>query len=81
MPNVNSELDELRERVARLEQAQRRPRGRTNLPGAARYLGISDETLRQRIARGQGPRGTRNGRFWSFTYDDLDAHAEQSAAA
>jgi len=79
--DVQTEIAELRERVSRLERSSSKPRGRTNLVGAARYLSISDETLRQRCARGEGPRGARNGRFWSFSYDDLDAYAEQSAAA
>jgi hypothetical protein len=79
MPNLQHELDELRTRVARLESAQQRPRGRTNLAGAARYLDVSEETLRKRLASGRGPRGARNGRFWSFTYHDLDKHAENPA--
>jgi hypothetical protein len=49
------------------------------MAGAARYLGISEETLRKRLASGGGPRGARNGRFWSFTYDELDEHAEGGA--
>lgn len=78
--DLQSEIQNLRERVERLERAPAKPRGRTNLAGAARYLGISDETLRQRHARGVGPRRTRNGRFYSYTYEDLDAHAEQDSA-
>jgi hypothetical protein len=79
-PEFHSEIEQLRERLERLEQAQHKPRGRTNQAGAARYLGISDETLRQRHARGEGPRRTQNGRYWSYTYDDLDAYAESGAA-
>ena len=77
--DIQTEITELQERLARLERASSRPRGRTNLAGAARYLGISDETLRQRLRRGDGPQGSRNGRYWTFTYDALDAHAEQAA--
>jgi hypothetical protein len=55
MPETQSELDEVRIRLARLEAATSRPRGRTNLPGAARYLGISEETLRRKHLRGEGP--------------------------
>jgi hypothetical protein len=74
---IQSELHDLRERVRRLESAQtRQTRGRTNLAGAARYLGISDETLRQRHARGEGPRRSANGRLWSYDYADLDEYAE-----
>lgn len=82
--DVHSELIELRERVTRLERERSLPpktRGRTNLAGAARYLGISDETLRQRHARGEGPRRTPNGRYWSYAYDDLDVYAESLATA
>ena len=79
MSDLQNVVDDLQARLARLERA--RPRGRTNQLGAARYLNISEETLRQRHARGEGPRRSRNGaRGWSYTYDDLDAYAEQSAA-
>ena len=78
--DLQTEIFELRERVTRLERASSK-RGRTNLIGAAKYLGISDETLRQRHARGEGPRRTKNGRFYSYTYDDLDIYAEQFGAA
>jgi hypothetical protein len=80
MSHLQSEIAELRERVEQLERLRRTSRGRTNQAGAARYLGISEETLRQRHARGEGPRRSRNGRFWNYTYDDLDSYAEQSAA-
>jgi hypothetical protein len=74
-PEIQSLIDDLRERLTRLEQSKHQPRGRTNLAGAARYLNISDETLRQRHNRGEGPKRVRNGRHWSYTYDDLDAYA------
>jgi hypothetical protein len=80
MPNLQNQIEELSARITRLEHAQQRPRGRTNLAGAARYLDLSEETLRKRLASGRGPRGARNGRFWSFTYNDLDEHAESGAA-
>jgi hypothetical protein len=77
MPSVEETLlTNLCARVARLEREQRRPRGRTNLAGAARYLGISDEALRQRHLKGHGPRRSRNGRMWSYDYADLDRYAE-----
>jgi hypothetical protein len=78
--NLQRQIAELSARVERLEQGPRRTnRGRTNLAGAARYLSISEETLRKRLISGNGPRGARNGRFWSFTYDELDEHAESGA--
>jgi hypothetical protein len=75
-PEIQTMIDDLRERVARLEK--QRPRGRTNLAGAARYLNMSDETLRQRHLRGEGPKRARMGRHWSYTYDDLDSYAAGS---
>jgi len=69
-----SEIDDLRARLRRLEDASARPRGRTNLPGAARYLGISEETLRRKHARGEGPPRIKVGsRNWSYSYRDIDA--------
>jgi hypothetical protein len=73
---ILNELSEVRARVDRLEREKNSRRGHTNQAGAARYLGISDETLRQRHLRGVGPNRTRNGRQWDYTYDDLDAHAQ-----
>jgi hypothetical protein len=72
-----SEIDDLRARLQRLEDAASRPRGRTNLPGAARYLGISEETLRQKHLRGEGPQRKRMGtRNWSYSFRDLDRWSE-----
>jgi predicted DNA-binding transcriptional regulator AlpA len=69
-----SEIDELRARLRRLEHAAARPTGRTNLPGAARYLGVSEETLRNKHKRNQGPPRLKIGsRNWSYSYRDLDA--------
>jgi hypothetical protein len=76
--DFQSQLAELRDRVERLEQTHRKPRGRTNLVGAARYLNISDTTLRQRHDRGEGPRRVKFGRGWSYTYDDLDEYAQSA---
>ena len=67
------EIDELRARLAQLEKAARRPKGRTNMVGAAQYLHLSEETLRQMHKRGEGPPRTRIGtRNWSYAYSDLD---------
>jgi hypothetical protein len=75
-PEIQAVLNDLRERLSRLERDRTAPRGRTNLAGAARYLGICDETLRQQHLRGEGPKRTRMGRHWSYAYADLDAHAQ-----
>jgi hypothetical protein len=79
MPDLHSEIENLRARVERLERTPPKPRGRTNQAGAARYLGISDETLRARHARGEGPRRVRSGtNRWSYSFEDLDQYAEQA---
>jgi hypothetical protein len=76
LPEIKSELDDLRARVKRLESIQTKTnRGRANQIGAARYLGRSREYLRQLHLRGNGPRRAADG---SYTYDDLDAFAEQN---
>jgi hypothetical protein len=42
--------------------------------GAARYIGKSEETLRKMHKRGEGPPRNRLGRrFWSYSFDELDA--------
>ena len=76
---INSEFQRLSQRIAELERRTPSRRGRTNLAGAAQYLNRSRETLRKELQAGRGPRGTKNGRFWSFSYDALDEYAEQGA--
>ena len=72
---VRSELDNLRERVKKLEEVARRTRrGRTNQLGAARYLGKSREWLRKLHLRGEGPHRNPDG---SFSFDDLDSSSEK----
>jgi hypothetical protein len=81
MSEQQLELEELRARLLRLETAAARPRGRTNMVGAARYLGRSEEWLRQQHDRGRGPKRKRTGtRGWSYSYSDLDDYAEEGAA-
>jgi hypothetical protein len=88
MSEVRSFLEALSKRMEDIErrfqehdrrQRSRSPIGRTNLAGAARYLNMSDETLRQRHARGEGPKRGRNGRQWSYAYSDLDEYAASQA--
>lgn len=78
MPEISSELDELRKRLSRLEAAvSKQPRGSTNMAGAARYLGRSEEWLRLEHRAGRGPRRRRRGaRGWDYGYADLDAYRE-----
>lgn len=75
--SIQSQLDALHERVARLESARRRTaRGHVNQRRAAAYLGKSREWLRQRERRGDGPRRNADG---TYSLDSLDAYTEQNA--
>jgi len=78
--DVQTELTALIKRVEQLERGHGKRRGRCNQTAAARYLGISEETLRKRHAAGLGPPRTKNGPQWSYDFSDLDQYAEQSAA-
>jgi hypothetical protein len=69
-------LEELRDRVAQLEQKQSR-RGVTNMRGAAEYLHRSREWLRQQNLRGTGPKRLPNG---NYTYAALDEYLKQEPA-
>jgi hypothetical protein len=69
-----AEIQNLKERVAALEWERRKTqRGRTNMSGAAQYLGRSREWLRKLNLRGEGPRRGVDG---SYSFDDLDAFIE-----
>ena len=77
-PQILAEIEDLRERVRKLEEnAPRTKRGRTNQRGAAQYLGRSREWLRKLELRGEGPPRAADG---SYSYDDLDHFAEKGAA-
>jgi hypothetical protein len=71
--SLQAEIEDLKIRVARLEGSQRTNRGRTNMSGAAQYLGRSREWLRKLNLRGEGPRRGVDG---SYSYDDLDVFIE-----
>jgi hypothetical protein len=78
MPNVNSEIKDLRDRVERLERDKRRTtRGSTNQKGAAAYIGKSREYLRQLERRGEGPPRNPDG---TYSYDNLDRFQEKGVA-
>jgi hypothetical protein len=75
MPAESEILKDLRERLRRLENAASRPRGSTNMAGAAVYLNRSREWLRREHAAGRGPKRRRRGlRGWDYSYADLDAY-------
>jgi hypothetical protein len=70
-------LDELYRRLTRLERASARPRrGSLNQKQAAEYLNRSEEWLRREHAAGRGPKRRRRGRYYDYTYQDLDAYLE-----
>jgi len=72
-------LDELRERLRKLEQGGRVPTKRyVNMSEAAAFLGKSREWLPRRLLAGTGPQGRRRGRQWQFRIEDLDAFAEST---
>lgn len=78
MPGIQTALNELHERLTRLERIHTKTnRGRTNQRGAAQYLGRSREYLRTLHLRGEGPRRGADG---SYSFDDLDAFAERNTA-
>jgi hypothetical protein len=79
-PSSATELEDLRERLERLEARSPKPRGRTGMRGAAEYIGRSKEWLRLQHLRGQGPPRMRVGaRCWSYGYDDLDMWLAEQA--
>jgi hypothetical protein len=75
-PEIITELADLRKRVERLEQVAPR-RGKLNQAAAAKYLGRSEEWLRQRHKAGEGPRRVQSGRFWFYDISDLDAYVAE----
>jgi hypothetical protein len=80
MSALQSEIDELRARLARLEAGRAAPGGHTNQAGAARYLGRSEEWLRQLHASGEGPPRTQEGRYWIYSYANIDRWVAERAA-
>jgi hypothetical protein len=70
-------LNDLQKRLARLERANARPqRGSLNQKQAAEYLNRSEEWLRRQHAAGRGPKRHRRGRYYDYSYVDLDAYRE-----
>jgi hypothetical protein len=68
-------LNDLRQRVERLERATQKQRGYLNQKQAAGYLNRSDEWLRLEHAAGRGPKRHRVGaRGWRYAIADLDAY-------
>jgi hypothetical protein len=77
MPAESEILAEVRERLRKLEHAASRPRGATNMAGAAAYLNRSREWLRREHAANRGPKRRRRGaRGWDYSYTDLDEYRE-----
>jgi hypothetical protein len=74
-------LNELRQRLDRLERTARPRRGSLNQKQAAEYLNRSEEWLRREHAAGRGPRRRRRGRYYDYTFEDLDAYREAEGDA
>jgi hypothetical protein len=81
MPEI-SELDELRQRIARLERVTHPRRGSLNQKQAAEFLNRSEEWLRREHAAGRGPKRRRRGsRNWEYLIEDLDAYRAEGDTA
>jgi hypothetical protein len=75
-------LNELHQRLDRLERATRPRRGSLNQKQAAEYLNRSEEWLRREHAAGRGPKRRRRGtRGWDYNIADLDAYREAEGDA
>jgi hypothetical protein len=72
-------VEQLRERIARLEATKSRRRA-YNQQDAARELGISVNKLREAQRAGR-IKGSRNGRIWSFTDAALQRYLAGQADA
>jgi hypothetical protein len=73
-------VDELRERIARLEAARPRARRAYNQQETARELNMSVNKLREEQRLGR-IKGTRNGRIWTFTDEELQRYIAGQANA
>ena len=74
-PEIAEILTKLQRRIDSLERSHSR-RGFCNQEQAAAYLNRSVEWLRQQHAAGRGPKRKRRGRFYDYSYEDLDAYRE-----
>jgi hypothetical protein len=75
-------LNELRQRLNRLERTTRPRRGSLNQKQAAEYLNRSEEWLRREHVAGRGPKRRRRGsRGWDYDITDLDAYREAEGDA
>jgi hypothetical protein len=70
-------LNELRVRLARLEQAANKRQQHFNQVQAARHLNRSQEWLRKLHVEKRGPRHTRHGRFYDYSLENLEAFTNE----
>jgi hypothetical protein len=79
MSSIESEvLNELRLRIARLEDAATNKRQRHfNQVQAARHLNRSQEWLRRLHLEKRGPKHTRRGRLYDYTLENLEAFTNE----
>jgi hypothetical protein len=74
MSDLQSEVRELRERVAQLERRQHRRQRVTNQKGAAEYINKSAEWMRLAHLKGTGPKRLPNG---DYEFSALDEFLQQ----
>jgi hypothetical protein len=75
-------LNDLRQRLEKLERASRPRRCSLNQKQAAEYLNRSEEWLSREHAAGRGPKRRRRGsRGWDYDIADLDTYCEAEGDA
>jgi hypothetical protein len=75
-------INNLCQRLERLEHTARPRRGSLNQKQAAEYLNRSEEWLRREHVAGRGPKRRRRGaRGWDYNIADLDAYRETGGDA
>ena len=73
-------IDELRERIARLEAARPRKKRAYNQQETAREINTSVNKLREEQRAGR-IKGTRNGRIWTFTDEEIQRYLAGGSTA
>ena len=80
MPASSAEIDilnELRDRLRRLEDAASKHQKHFNQSQAARHLGRSKEWLRILHLQKRGPKHSRIGRYYNYRLEELEAFANK----
>jgi hypothetical protein len=72
-----TEIADLRARLARLERAANKGQRHFNQTQAARHLNRSQEWLRRLHIEKRGPKHSRRGRFYDYRLEDLEAFTSE----